>query len=168
MCIRRKLPNYCTVKTLEASRWGNRKRRNTDGTAHGTHAAHAHGHVPERPAGRGAPALPPMLLGLRLRVWMPSFFMLSGRFTCTHTNIHGAHSWHQPRTGLWTYNVFLIYKEDILKTHTYLYTNVYLHAKRGFQTQKHNFVKVIRVILGLTLDPRIQLIYSSTRHSRHI
>lgn len=24
-----------------------------------------------------------MLLGLRFRVWMPSFFMLNGRLTCT-------------------------------------------------------------------------------------
>lgn len=47
-------------------------------------------HSPGRaPPGRATPlpCAPPMLFGFRLRVWMPSFFMLSGRFTCNRGRV---------------------------------------------------------------------------------
>lgn len=66
-----------------------------------THArTHTHSPASEpEPPGRGRPpCAPPMLFGLRLRVWMPSFFMLSGRFTCNATS-HTLVGWS--RTSLY-------------------------------------------------------------------
>lgn len=58
-------------------------------------------YVPESGAapGRGTLCPPPMLFGLRLRVWMPSFFMLSGRFTCTETHDQTVSSYNRTRAA---------------------------------------------------------------------
>lgn len=72
-------------------------------TPHTLHTDHTHaqralrrGYLPESepPGGRATPpCAPPMLFGFRFRVWMPSFFMLRGRFTCNMTCAqHRGHS----------------------------------------------------------------------------